>query len=543
MKRKLLLVVFPFLLTGCTFGAPSSSLKESSDTDTSSSLSSEDNSTSLTSSGSIDSSSITEIPDEFIDIPQPSDAYIVNSEEYLSFWNPNTKLSFSFSMSKQNIQKMSDFGAQKDNPLNELYLPANLSLTMNNQVYTFEEVGLRVKGNTSRHDFASEGTISSPISFKISFNETWQEEFYEPQGLKKIWTDENALIERDDRTLFGMKKIDIKWNNTNDQSLINQPYVYRLFRKYNEFSPHSTLGTFAFDNGSSLVNMGIMTINEPIDKTFMRRYLSKKSAAGDLYKSLYNTQGMADLTPNNAFYESNGEYFINTNGVGVEDTFNYYHPKYDLKTNEDESTHSALLNLLVTLNTNQYASTDVMKDKLESVVDIDAFLRYAALSYLTGNEDDLRNNGNNYYLYFSPTNGQAYFIPYDYDWSLGVGYDGNGGQVMATISPYHSKMQGSNRDWQHNPLYWYTIIDNQENDNSSKYPLIGEYQSQYAAYVKSFANSEYFSLDAFNKLYQAYYKNYSSFSSDVESHSIFNGVATFTNYHDSMMTTIDNYID
>ncbi|HMM01174.1 MAG TPA: CotH kinase family protein [Bacilli bacterium] len=351
------------------------------------------------------------------------------------------------------------------------------------------------------------------------------------------------MTERDDRTLFGMKKIDIKWNNTNDQSLINQPFVYRLFRKYNAFSPHSTLGTFTFDNGSTIVNMGIMTVNEPIDKTFMRRYLTKKNAAGDLYKALYNSQGMADLTPNNAFYESNGEYFINPNGVGVEDTFNYYHPKYDLKTNEDESTHTALLNLLVTLNTNQYASADVMKDELEAAVDMDAFLRYAALSYLTGNEDDLRNNGNNYYIYFSPASSQAYFIPYDYDWSLGVGYDGNGGQAMATISPYHSKMQGSNRDWQHNPLYWYTIIDNQESDNSSKYHLISEYQNQYAAYVKSFANSEYFSLEAFNKLYQAYYRNYSSFSSDVESNSTFNGVDTFVNYYNAMMTTIANYID
>lgn len=70
---------------------------------------------------------------------------------------------------------------------------------------------------------------------------------------------------------------------------------------------------------------------------------------------------------------------------------------------------------------------------LEEVIDVSSFLRYAALCYLTGNPDDMRNSGNNYYIFFNPSEGnKAYFIPYDYDWSLNINWYGG---TLDNLSP------------------------------------------------------------------------------------------------------------
>ena len=51
---------------------------------------------------------------------------------------------------------------------------------------------------------------------------------------------------------------------------------------------------------------------------------------------------------------------------------------------------------------------------------MDNFLKFEAVSYFLGNPDDLRNNYNNYYIYFNKSTGKMIFIPYDLDRCLGV---------------------------------------------------------------------------------------------------------------------------
>ena len=52
-------------------------------------------------------------------------------------------------------------------------------------------------------------------------------------------------------------------------------------------------------------------------------------------------------------------------------------------------------------------------------MDVDLFIKTYACNVLLGMDDDYWQNINNYYFYFD-TNGKAYFIPYDYDNSLGT---------------------------------------------------------------------------------------------------------------------------
>ena len=60
------------------------------------------------------------------------------------------------------------------------------------------------------------------------------------------------------------------------------------------------------------------------------------------------------------------------------------------------------------------------KSTFDSIVDADAFIKFAAMSWVIGNPDDLRNNYNNYYMYFNSSNDKAIFIPYDYDRCFGI---------------------------------------------------------------------------------------------------------------------------
>jgi len=96
---------------------------------------------------------------------------------------------------------------------------------------------------------------------------------------------------------------------------------------------------------------------------------------------------------------------------------------YDAKEFDDTSPNPFLkmIDLMKMLKDLEGKSVLEAKELLEAKIDMPSFLRYAALSYLTGNPDDMRNNGNNYYIFFNPNEGnKAYFIPYDYDWSLNI---------------------------------------------------------------------------------------------------------------------------
>ena len=79
------------------------------------------------------------------------------------------------------------------------------------------------------------------------------------------------------------------------------------------------------------------------------------------------------------------------------------------------------------------------------------------MSYFLGNPDDLRNNYNNFYLYFVPSTGQALFIPYDYDRCLGVTYEWNPtGNGVTEDSPFGEEIAAGGN--QRNPLMNYTIV-------------------------------------------------------------------------------------
>ena len=188
--------------------------------------------------------------------------------------------------------------------------------------------------------------------------------------------------------------------------------------------------------------MGIYTLVEPVDKAFLEKRFEGDDADGDLYKCGWTNQP-ANLT--------------NTNSIGIEDEDACKFYCYDLKNNKKTSTHAALKNLINRLN-----SRSLTKEEFAQLVDLDSFLAFAAVSYFLGNPDDIRNNYNNYYLYFVPSTGKAVFIPYDFDRCLGLTYVWNPtGNGVTKDDPFSDRIAASDNNGgqgQKNPLFLKSII-------------------------------------------------------------------------------------
>lgn len=455
---------------------------------------------------------------------------------YQTFWQ-TTELHFSLSIEPEVLRYVETYGQEKNDVYNDMYFPVTMSLSMHGTTYTLNNVGIRQKGNIfSRGPFLGEdGDLISPFHFRLSFDQLFDDPFYEPLGLQKTWrSGEEAYETQQKRRLFGMKSIEFKWNRSNDPSLINQVYASRFFKQAEVLSPSSTLGHITFNLGEQIVDAGLYFINEAVDQRFLDRHFSGQAAQGDLYKALYPVNlYLPDMT---YFNLSTNTYVFHEWMVGIEDTFNGYHPTYDLKTNRTTSKHEPLMQLIKTLYSIRLYSESERLDRLASVVDIPSFLRYASASYLVGNPDDMRNNTNNTYIYFHGETQKAYFIPYDNDWSLGVTWDPALTEWTSTKSPYSplDSFGGTIR----NPLYWLTIFPSDSSTLSQFFPLLTSLQDAYTEQLESLMNHLFYTPEAYTALFNAYANQYPAIEPNVANPSTFDSIDAFSSHFLGIMTTL-----
>ena len=357
---------------------------------------------------------------------------------YQQLFDPNSKIQVQLDMPEAELEKLqSDYEAYSKSPI---YRKADLIFTItadgSTQQYRIPEVGVRMKGNTSRTDFYnSHDGIYNYIHLKLDFQETFDNADY--YGTEcNTWASDAQRQARKDRTFATLEKLELRWNKNNDSTYLRETYAYELYRSEDLLAPHSTPGTVIW-NGA---RMGVYTLQEPVDKVFLERNLPEKDWGGDLYKLGWTNQP-ASFTAQNSI------------GIENEETGEFY--VYDLKTNKKTSQHETLKTLLTGLN-----NGNVTKESYAELVDVDYFLRYAAVSYLLGNPDDLRNNYNNCYLYFLKSSNKAIIIPYDYDRCLGVTVDYNpSGHAMTQESPFSDRCEGMQNgpQPQESPLFIYSV--------------------------------------------------------------------------------------
>lgn len=370
--------------------------------------------------------------------PAPADPGTNEDPTYALLFDPHNHISLNIRMGTGELAKMqADYDAYRARgSKSPIYRMADLDVTITtpdgtSTVYTLEQVGVRMKGNTSRISFYEEESgICNLIHLKLSFQETFDEASY--YGADALQWSDDARKARKARTFAGLEKLDIKWNRCDDTTYLRETYAYEIFRSEGVPAPRTNLASVDWAG----IHMGVYTIYEPVDKLFLQKRLPEEALGGDLYKCGWTSEGAAFTRPVSM-------------GVEDEDAGEFY--IYDLKTNKKTSDHAALRNLIATLNAGK-----VTREDFDRVVDRDNFLSFAAVSWFLGNPDDLRNNYNNCYVYFTPR-GKAMFIPYDYDRCLGItkGWDPTG-HGMTLDSPFSSTAEG-NRSAQANPLFLLSV--------------------------------------------------------------------------------------
>ncbi|MEM6967453.1 MAG: CotH kinase family protein, partial [Bacteroidota bacterium] len=231
---------------------------------------------------------------------------------------------------------------------------------------TLENVGFRLRGNTSRY--------ADKKSFKISFNT------YEPG-----------------RKYYGVEKLNLNGEH-NDPTILRSKLGWDIARQYSLVGSRANHVRF-YINGEY---RGLYLNVEHIDEEFVN--LRYGSNDGNLYKCLYP----ADL-----------DYLGQDPDVYKLEVFG--RQPYDLKTNTDEDDYTKLAHFIDVLNNTPTAD---LPCELEKVFNVNQYLKYIAFDVLTGNWDGPIYNKNNFYLYENPLTEQIEYIPYDIDNTFGIDWFG-----------------------------------------------------------------------------------------------------------------------
>lgn len=401
---------------------------------------------------------------------------------YAQLFDINNKIEINVDMSttelalmQKDYEKYENMGSKSPiNRMADLYITIHTGKDTN--TYKICQVGVRMKGNTSRCSFysASKGVYNF-VHLKFDFQETFSDEEYYGSAAIDWSGDKAGKTARKERTFATLKKLDSKWNRNYDTTYIREYYTYEMYRGYGLIAPHTNIASYDFAGN----HMGVYAIYEPIDEIFLDKYLTDEAKGGDLYKCGWDKSSPADMTK--------------TDSIGKEDEDKCLFYCYDIKTNKKTTDHSALKNLITNLS-----SGNVSKALIDKYVDVPTFLKFAAVSYFTGNPDDVRNNYNNYYVYFRKDNNKAIFIPYDMDRCLGVTYGWNpSGNGMTDVSPFEVTAAGAS-NMQANPVFRYTVCQG------------GYYIDEYKKELISFSKTKWLQATNFNTIYSIAKNNYSS---------------------------------
>ena len=393
---------------------------------------------------------------------------------YNCLWNVANNIKVELTVPQAEMNKLqADYQKYKNiDSKSPIYRKASLTIWVNGQRFSMDEVGIRLKGNMWLAPvYDSSGNLNLS-HYKLSFNETFDNtDYYGSEA--KVWASKEERKARKNRRFATLKKMDLKWNNCYDDTYVREIYAAKMFRENGVLVQNIGLANVVV-NGN---NHGVMRIYEPVDEIFLEKNLPASALGGDLYKC--------------GWTRSPCNYVRNQVSFGVDDKDTGAKFNYNLKTNEKSSNHSSLSNLLRVLASNPD------KNSYASVIDTDYLANFLAASYFAGDPDDMRNNYNNHYVYFRKDNGKAIFIPYDNDRTMGLTYGYNpDGTGMTKPSPYSDRACGAGHS-QANPMINLGIVRSN-----------GYIRNEYTAALKRIAGSGIMNENNFNVYYELARNNY-----------------------------------
>ncbi|MFK8043590.1 CotH kinase family protein [Congregibacter sp.] len=238
-------------------------------------------------------------------------------------------------------------------------------------------VGLRFKGNSTLQGAWQQGILK--LSFKMDFDEF-----------------EDDYPQIDNQRFYGFKKFSLK-NNYEDSSLMREKVASDVFRKAGLPASHTGFYSLYIDHGTGPEYFGLYTLVEEVDGEVLDTQFSNDD--GNLYKP----EGAGASFAAGSFDE---EYF-------------------EKKTNEDEEDWSDIQSLFTALHDTTVSSDPTSwRTNLESVFNVDGFLKYLAVNGAIQNWDTYGRMTHNYYLYNDPDTSKLTWIPWDFNEALQQGKQG-----------------------------------------------------------------------------------------------------------------------
>ena len=287
-----------------------------------------------------------------------------------------------------------------EDPQNVDYFHADFTYKKGDEVINISYGGLRLRGNTSRR--RPEGVTGQPHSKR---NPDWHHCHF-GINFRKYHKDS-------DHTIKGIRKVNLKWFK-DDPNYVRELYCYDLFRRYGIWTAaHDVYCRVWLKVGEeNPAYFGVYEMIEPVDDKFIEKRIEGmfEKKDGFLWKCAYSNSS-ADMNG------LDGSWAVDTdNGVN-----------YDYEFKGDEADYDAakaqFQDFILKLNGK---SDESFYKWIKEVCDVEFLLKTYAVNVVVGMCDDFWNNGNNYYVYFNSTdkyNYKFFFIPYDYDNTLGTSWN------------------------------------------------------------------------------------------------------------------------
>ena len=250
------------------------------------------------------------------------------------------------------------------------YIPADVSYKDGTLKHTIPGAGLRLKGNTSRRYPGDPGNLHH-VHFGLHFSEF-------TKGPE----------------LLGVSRLDLKWFK-DDAAYCREVYRFGVWTAIS-----AGYARLWITIGGKETYMGVYELMEHVRGDYVKR---RADLFGGKDGHLWKARWGADLKDANAW-------------MGADDNKNDY--TYELKSDAQDfdNAKAQLQSFIKNLNSK---TGEQFYTWIQQATDVELLLRTYAVNVVVGMWDDYWNNSNNYYFYFNP-DGKFFFIPYDYDNTLGT---------------------------------------------------------------------------------------------------------------------------
>ncbi len=265
------------------------------------------------------------------------------------------------------------------------------------EITTIKDAGLRIRGRATRK--RPEGKTGE---MHKSVDTDWNRCHFQINFRK--------FVKDDAHTVHGARKILLRWNHA-DPTYVREVFSYDLFRRAGAFTGTNAAHCRLYikvEGDPKETYYGVYAMVEPIDDEYVK---VRKNEFGSSTGNLWKCRHKATLSPDSNYKDAN---------IG-KDNDNGKEYMYELKTNLDDfvTAKAQLNNFITQFNT---LEGKAFKEWIQKACDVRLLLRTYAVNVCLGMWDDYWNNRNNFYIYFNSTdrtNYKFYFIPFDYDNSLG----------------------------------------------------------------------------------------------------------------------------